>query len=116
MIAVTSPAGTLAAAPSRRPRRNYLPSASTICTWGRTLEIMILLESILLRCPSMASYNASYVDIAGQVVKGLCAGCRDAGCVLTGGESAEMPGTSEERDIQHTTSSDQQRVLPKEEG
>lgn len=56
------------------------------------LESMILLEPILLRCPSMASYNESNVDIAEQVVKGLCAGCRDAGCVLTGGESAEMPG------------------------
>ena len=43
----------------------------------------------------MARYNKSDVDIAEQVVKGACAGCRDAGCVLTGGESAEMPGLLE---------------------
>ena len=124
MIAVMSTAGTLAAAPSHRPRRQLSTirfdnthlgkdigdlrspagsgalvkagSTSLLSLIERTdgvgtmsnphmpLESMILLESILLRCPSMASYNESNVDIAEQVVKGLCAGCRDAGCVLTG--------------------------------
>jgi len=32
------------------------------------------------------------VDQAEQVLKGILAGCQEAGCVLLGGETAEMPG------------------------
>lgn len=30
--------------------------------------------------------------IAGEIVEGIAAGCKDAGCALLGGETAEMPG------------------------
>jgi phosphoribosylformylglycinamidine cyclo-ligase len=37
-------------------------------------------------------------EIAAEVVKGIAAGCSEAGCALIGGETAEMPGIYKDGD------------------
>lgn len=43
-------------------------------------------------------YGCSRLDVgvATEVVKGIAEGCRQSGCALVGGETAEMPGMYQE--------------------
>ncbi len=38
------------------------------------------------------AYNSLKKDIPSQVIKGISQGCKQSGCVLLGGETAQMPG------------------------
>jgi phosphoribosylamine--glycine ligase / phosphoribosylformylglycinamidine cyclo-ligase len=39
-------------------------------------------------------YGCSKLDVrvASEVIKGIATGCKESGCALIGGETAEMPG------------------------
>jgi phosphoribosylamine--glycine ligase/phosphoribosylglycinamide formyltransferase/phosphoribosylformylglycinamidine cyclo-ligase len=39
------------------------------------------------------------VDLAAEVIEGIAKGCRDSGCALVGGETAEMPGMYSDEDF-----------------
>ena len=45
-----------------------------------------------LYCTDVFSCSKLDVNIAEEVIKGICDGCKDAGCALVGGETAEMSG------------------------
>ncbi|KAI9785881.1 MAG: hypothetical protein M1835_003205 [Candelina submexicana] len=71
---------------------------------------------------SFVDYYASSklnVETAVQVVKGLADGCKQAGCVIVGGENAEMPGilSGSHYDISGTAigAVSRDRLLPKTE-
>ena len=46
-------------------------------------------------------YGCSKLNVAtaAEVVRGIAAGCKEAGCALIGGETAEMPGMYQEGEV-----------------